>query len=1743
MTTGHSLKNVREERARFLFQTTFGPTISEIDGWSHGTGVKGYADYIQAQMELPPTLHREYWRKRIDFAIMREHPRLTSQVPNHPCNQYSRWRDFVFTGTDYGTFFSVTSIEVAGSDMLMISVLDTDTDYYEPRTVMATFPGDQIFDNGVNCTSNSEYCGVGEYHTCYSFGEGINGFINYRPKDTNSACKNFHNPKIYLPEEVINLDANTIGDYKLQYVDLPAKDNFEYLPGVIAELKGYWFVGQSWRMLVDNWNQAWSSQCSSFKDDDDKWDFRYLVGVGPTGEQLHYDGYAVLGENSVENPLVDGGASVAEYSGRTPCANSIMDFTNIESCKLSEGDGCVPVESSSERYGLQYDIKNKVVVCGSLGEVANNLGFEDKYDNNMFRMPLSSRAVFASGLGKQKGNAWSQIALEANDQLRQRVAWALSQLLVVTPKQIDDSAQLSECFLNYHDIFVRNAFGNYRDILKEVSYSPMMGEMLSYLESRSAAYVARVEKRVSRPDENYAREIMQLFTIGVHWLNDDGSVVTVKTDNGRSPLATYDNSDIQNFARAWTGFRRHARRGNYEGYWSSHNRINPMPLEGPRRDQFPKMDLFNNYIGDGYPECIDLPEKQFLRIGATYRLLGSNNSPLMHSEEWQWPRSEHLTRLLLNTTSALYKDLCNANGSGCIFQPQVHINSNLECDQNECNLDSVRIVQVQENPPIFYEYLKPACVEFAFQKTEDLQKVVDHNRYAMCLNKKVNDAAMPVCCSTNTVWVPSECNFSLERVSYTTNEERCPATDDNIGVCSWENVYFPEPKCQFYGWTGGNYRTFHWTNETCSTQARVTTEGTVAIVHNPNMDINNVLADDKQQNVTEWVNSTNVNFFKVKWKGGEYPNPNNACGDGACMMVENECLCEVHLTRRKLFKSIPTLSQSARLVHGAPNPAALDSGEYTLSDDSTGDVTVYHMKDRPAYSKNTIFSVVRNETRVFLKNYVSRVNVAGSITDYSFRNPVSMMSLVNPESRDAHYETDAVIDHYFYHPNTPTFVAMRLLERFGHSNPSPRYIQVVSKAFSRGEYMRKKKNISIGSGKYGDLGATVAAILLDREAKTPSLDADPSSGSFREPLLKYIGLMRSMELEKNSTARELRLDRIQTGIGQYAYNTPNVFSFFLPEYAAPGQITESNLVSPEAMVINAPTVVGFLNGAYALIDLGLNSCFKGFGGVVHNACQLFFYNWFKWDPEIQTMATLRYQPSTTDAETVVDELALLLTAGRLSPGSRRIVREAYDVEFIAANAASALRLAQKLVISTPEYHSTNTVKRKEQLRPDPEIPVPSQNEYKAIIILNLNGGMDGFNMLVPHSDCNTDQDVYENYKAARGNIGLLKQDLLTISASTSDQICDTFGLHPNLNNLKTLYNEKELLFIANMGLLQQTGITEQNWRSLNSETNLFSHNTQTEETANVDIFDKYAGIGVGGRMIDILVANGYKTGAISVSGNAPPIVSKSTPLLAVNPYGYDKFNPIMDNNVVSSNKKFGHDMTVELEDMNGATTAGSTFYGDTWSEELLKALSENSMLYDLLQEVTLDEQFPNHHFGRQMSAIAKMMKTKDDRGKDRDVFFVEGGGWDMHFDIELPLRSAFEETSSALMTFRNEMKKMEVWDQVTVVVVSEFGRTLMGNTGNGSDHAWGGNYFIMGGGLKHTGGGGGKILGTYPDLTEDSPIIFQPGIVIPTTPWESMWNPIAQWFGIGDSDLDKILPNRQEFVDNLFSKADFYGAE
>ena len=161
--------------------------------------------------------------------------------------------------------------------------------------------------------------------------------------------------------------------------------------------------------------------------------------------------------------------------------------------------------------------------------------------------------------------------LDAPDQLRQRVAWALSQIIVVG--QPDDERQ-TEVYLNFYDIFVRHAFGNYKDVLKEAAASPVMGEYLTFLKSKSFAFDG------SLPDENFAREIMQLFTIGLWRLNADGTKATDPATGANVP--TYSNDDVASFARVWTGFDTQQVRGNVEFAQVARaptNRMDPMQLK------------------------------------------------------------------------------------------------------------------------------------------------------------------------------------------------------------------------------------------------------------------------------------------------------------------------------------------------------------------------------------------------------------------------------------------------------------------------------------------------------------------------------------------------------------------------------------------------------------------------------------------------------------------------------------------------------------------------------------------------------------------------------------------------------------------------------------------------------------------------------------------------------------------------------------------------------------------------------------------------------------------------------------------------------------------------------------------------------------------------------------------------------------------------------------------------------------
>ena len=139
--------------------------------------------------------------------------------------------------------------------------------------------------------------------------------------------------------------------------------------------------------------------------------------------------------------------------------------------------------------------------------------------------------------------AWYETMMTSDYQLRHKVAYALSQILVVSDNS--DLRDWAEALSGYYDILQNHAFGNYRDLLEEVSYSTQMGYYLSHINNAKENAEANTS-----PDENYAREIMQLFTIGLYELNIDG---TRKLDAAGDYIPTYDQTDIQEYAKIFTG--------------------------------------------------------------------------------------------------------------------------------------------------------------------------------------------------------------------------------------------------------------------------------------------------------------------------------------------------------------------------------------------------------------------------------------------------------------------------------------------------------------------------------------------------------------------------------------------------------------------------------------------------------------------------------------------------------------------------------------------------------------------------------------------------------------------------------------------------------------------------------------------------------------------------------------------------------------------------------------------------------------------------------------------------------------------------------------------------------------------------------------------------------------------------------------------------------------------------------------
>ncbi len=218
-----------------------------------------------------------------------------------------------------------------------------------------------------------------------------------------------------------------------------------------------------------------------------------------------------------------------------------------------------------------------------------NYNNDPQFGGNGFVFNAGNRTWIANGIwnnnhpfSNNRRREWWTLVLNCPDQLRQRMALALHEIVVISENDTTVD-QYHYGAANYWDMLAANAFGTYRTILQKVTYSPMMGIYLSHLKNqRRAGSIS--------PDENYAREIMQLFSIGLVQRHLNGSL---KLDPATAlPLVTYDQADITELARVMTGL----------SFGQQHNSVSGAPTyPNPSTQQIGAVATNGNFFaGNGH---------------------------------------------------------------------------------------------------------------------------------------------------------------------------------------------------------------------------------------------------------------------------------------------------------------------------------------------------------------------------------------------------------------------------------------------------------------------------------------------------------------------------------------------------------------------------------------------------------------------------------------------------------------------------------------------------------------------------------------------------------------------------------------------------------------------------------------------------------------------------------------------------------------------------------------------------------------------------------------------------------------------------------------------------------------------------------------------------------------------------------------------------------------------------------------
>lgn len=410
-------------------------------------------------------------------------------------------------------------------------------------------------------------------------------------------------------------------------------------------------------------------------------------------------------------------------------------------------------------------------------------------------------------------------------------------------------------------------------------------------------------------------------------------------------------------------------------------------------------------------------------------------------------------------------------------------------------------------------------------------------------------------------------------------------------------------------------------------------------------------------------------------------------------------------------------------------------------------------------------------------------------------------------------------------------------------------------------------------------------------------------------------------------------------------------------------------------------------------------------------------------------------------------------------------------------------------------------------------------DYKALVVVFLSGGYDGNNILVP-----TDS-AYSDYYNARSALAHPKDSLVALPGN---HISHKFGLSPASRSLASLFEQKRLAIVSNVGaLIEPTSINQFRNNSAKLPPFLGSHIDQEqwiqgwmgeEDTS-----------GWGGRTMDVMNPSMKNfQPLIAFARDYTALVGSSTSMSLANSqagalWGFaDLSDP---KNIARQRLEWAS----KLQSSNVYKSEFARSVRDAYADTVKFSQGEK-------YGANPSGDFPTAQIGKDLRYLARHLSYSKQVGARRQIYLVQDEGYDTHTDqlstsTEIPgLESRFGNVANSLSAFDKSIQTYGMNNDVVTIIMSEFGRTLDPASGLGTDHAWGNHWFALGGPVK-----GGVVYGdTFPDLKVggvDDASFWQPyrGQWIPQFSSDQFMADLVNWLGLTQKEALAVLPNLVNF--------------